>query len=71
MRDAFTAIAAGDWILCYNPKRRVYVSCDASGNHGWCVTAWQEEEGSGRFRPVAFVSHGWEGPQIKWTPQTK
>jgi len=65
MRDAFKAIAAGDWILCYNPKRRVYVSCDASGNHGWCVTAWQEEEGSGRFRPVAFVSHGWEGPQIK------
>ena len=70
MKEAVDEVLKGDWALCFNPSKKVYVSVDASGKHGYCVTAWQYGE-DGKLLPVAFFSHGWEGPQIKWTPQVK
>ena len=71
MRDAFAAIASGDWILVYDPTQPVWVGSDASGNHGFAVTACQYDTRSGKMRPVAYFSRGWQGPQLNWTPQVK
>ena len=71
MRDALDAIVSGDWILVFNPSLPVYVTTDASGNHGYCVTAYQADSVTGLHRPIAFFSHGWLSTQFLWTPQVK
>ena len=71
MADAIGAVMKGDWAMCFDPSRPVYVTTDASGLHGYCVTANQWDAKTGKMRPVAFYSHGWIATQLKWTPQVK
>lgn len=73
MRGAFEAITSGDWLLVYDPRQPVVVTCDASGNHGFAVVANQYDPATGKMRPIAYFSHGWEGDSqlIGWTPQVK
>jgi hypothetical protein len=71
MRDAFAAVMAGEWLLVYNPRQPVWVTTDASGNHGYCVTAWQWDVASGRPLPISYFSAGWLSTQLLWTPQVK
>jgi hypothetical protein len=70
LREACEAIANGDWILVFDPSREVFLSTDASGKHGFCVTAHQYND-DGVFRPILFYSRGWHSTQLDWTPQTK
>ena len=71
MQAALSNIENGDWLLVYDPRQHVHVTCDASGNHGYCVTAHQYDKTSGKMRPIAFYSSGWKGPQLEWIPQVK
>jgi transposase InsO family protein len=70
LREACEAIASGDWILVFDPLQPVYLSTDASGEHGYCITALQYDA-EGAPRPVLFYSRGWLSTQTAWTAQTK
>jgi hypothetical protein len=41
MRDALEAIANGEWMLVFDPAEPVWITTDASGNNGFCITAHQ------------------------------
>jgi hypothetical protein len=74
MRAAMQAVVDSDWIMCYDPSRPVYVTCDAAGNLGYGVSVFQIESGSGRLRPIGYYSSGWlvsQRSQLKWPPQVK
>ena len=72
MKAAFDAVCHGDWLMVYDPTQPIYVSTDASGQHGYCIVANQYERGTGKPRPVAYISKGWESTQLKgWTAQVK
>jgi hypothetical protein len=71
MRDALAAVTSGGWLLVYDPSQPVTVMTDASGNHGYCVTAHQNDPTTGEMRPIAYISRGWQGKQLSWTPQVK
>ena len=72
MREAIDAVVKGDWLLVYDPSRPVYVTTDAAGNYGYAVVACQYDQRTGKMRPIAFFSKGWEGSQLTgWTPQVK
>ena len=70
LRRAFSLIASGDWALIFDPTRPVYVTTDASSEHGFAVTAHQFDA-DGRFRPISFHSQGWKSDQMLWTAQLK
>ena len=71
LREALDAIVNGEWLLVYDPSQRVWVATDASGNHGYCVAAWQFDRVSGKMRPIAYFSRGWISTQRLWTAQVK
>ena len=71
MRLSIDAIASGEWMMVYDPTQPVYVSTDASGNHGFSVVANQFDKKTGKMRPVAFYAKGWLSTQLTWTPQVK
>ena len=71
MRDALEAVASGDWALVYDPLLPVWLTTDASGNHGYCIVANQFDRHTGKLRPIAYYSTGWESTQLQWTPQVK
>jgi transposase InsO family protein len=70
MQGALEAIATGDWALLYDPKKPVYITTDASGDHGFGITAHQYDS-TGALRPIFFYSRGWLGPQTVWSAQVK
>jgi hypothetical protein len=70
MRDAIEAIITGDWVLVFDPSKLVIVATDAASEHGYCITAHQEDA-EGRIRPILFYSAGWVGPQAHWGAQIK
>jgi transposase InsO family protein len=70
MRGALEAITAGDWALLYDPKEPVYVTSDASGDHGFGITAHQYAS-DGTLRPIFFYSRGWLANQTVWSAQVK
>ena len=71
MYDALREITNGDWLLVYNPMQPVTVTTDASGSHGFCITACQYDIVSGEIRPISYMSRGWVAGQVKWQPQVK
>lgn len=71
LKLACEAVAGGKWILAFDPRQPVYVTTDAAGSHGYCVTAHQWDKVSGKMRPISFHSQAWHGPQLLWTAQTK
>ena len=71
MSDAIEAVVSGEWSMVYDPTLPVYVTTDASGNHGFSVVANQYDKVTGKLRPIAFYAKGWIGAQLKWTPQVK
>ena len=71
MREALDAIVNGEWLLVYDPSQKVWVSTDASGNHGYCIVAWQFDRVSGKIRPISYFSRGWISTQRLWTAQVK
>jgi hypothetical protein len=71
MYDALRAVSAGRWLLVFDPSQPVTVTTDASGSHGYCVTAYQTDSVTGELRPIAFISRGWAATQLRWTAQVK
>ena len=71
LRDSLQTILAADWVLAYDRSRPVYVSTDASGSHGWGVTAWQPDLQTGVLRHISYHSKGWKGKQSTWIAQAK
>ena len=71
MRDAFAAVMKGEWIMVFRPNLPVWVATDASGKHGYCITAWQWDDTTGKMLPIGFWSAGWLSTQLLWTPQVK
>jgi len=71
MRAAIAAVVSGDWLLVYDPTQRVHVTTDASGKHGYCVTAHQYDRQTGKMRPIAYISKPWLAEQLQWKPQVK
>ena len=71
MQECAEAVVNGDFALCFDPSKNLFVTTDASGLHGYCVTAHQWDKNTGKLRPVAFYSKGWIATQLKWTPQVK
>ena len=71
LRGALRTILAADWVLAYDRSRPVYVSTDASGSHGWGVTAWQPDLKTGELRHISYHSKGWKGKQATWIAQAK
>lgn len=70
LRGAMSAVAEGRWLMVFDPVKPVYVQTDASGNHGYSVTAHQVGD-DGKFQPIFYYSQAWKGDQTKWGPQTK
>jgi hypothetical protein len=70
MRGALDQIADSAFISVFNPAKPVFVTTDASGNHGYCITAHQYGD-AGNLQPIAFFSHGWLSTQLLWPPQVK
>jgi len=71
MYTALGEIIKGDWLLVYNPLQQVTVTTDASGSHGYCITACQYDAVTGVMRPISYLSKGWKAGQVKWQPQVK
>ena len=72
MREALDAVINGDWVLVFDPTRKVFVTTDASGEFGYSVVAYQFDDITGKMRPVSFFSKGWEQTQLRgWTPMVK
>lgn len=71
LREALAEVVRGDWLLVYNPGQPVIMTTDASGEHGYCVTAHQYDTVTGKMRPIAYFSTGWKGAQCGWPPQVK
>ena len=71
LRGAMTAVATGAWALVFDARQPVYVTTDASGNHGFGVVANQFDGGTGLCRPISYFSRGWASTQLTWTPQVK
>jgi len=71
MANCAKAVIDGGFALCFDPSKELYVTTDASGNHGYGVTAHQWDTKTGKLIPVAFYSKGWIATQLRWTPQVK
>lgn len=71
MYAALRAVTATPWLLVYDPRKPVFVSTDASGNHGYSIVANQWDARTGERRPIMFFSRGWIGPQLGWHAQIK
>ena len=71
MRAAIEEIIGGEWLLAFDPRKKVYVWTDASGNHGYAVIASQYDDVTGELRPIAVYSNGWLGTQMLWPAQVK
>ena len=71
MYDALAEITRGDWLLVYDPSQEVTVTTDASGSHGYNITANQYDAITGIMRPIAYISKGWVAAQGTWKPQVK
>ena len=70
LRAALQAVASGKWLMVYRAGRPVWVATDASGNHGYCVAAWQYDD-AGVMQCIGVWSKGWLSTQLLWTPQVK
>ena len=70
LREAIDEILNGKWLMVYDPKRPVFVTTDASGNNGYCITAHQYDD-EGKMQPICYMSYGWLGGSTKWSAQVK
>jgi hypothetical protein len=70
-KDAFEEVASGDWLLVFDPTKKVYVTCDAAGKLGYGVVAFQFDDVTRTYRPISYFSAGWLSTQLLWSPQVK
>jgi len=71
MREALAEVTTGRWLLVFDPSQPVTITTDASGNHGYCITAHQADPVTGEMRPIAYISKGWISTQVRWPAQVK